>query len=287
MSPDDALPIRSRPLGGIESPGVDERRRERAGASGVAAARAELSWAVADRDDARRRRDTLRRRWGWLPLARARVERADEALLNREMEAVGAADRVDAAVAESRLVQVPTDLPSWVRLERDFGTLGRSDRLWDATHHPPRPPADVDPDLHRHWPHQYERRPVVLSRRALPEYGGSVEALWFQNANGPALFLFPDLLVLRDEGGATAPVDLREVEATTYRAKVFEPGEPPPDADGTGWGGSPKYGVLHLRSGGGLNEAYLVSDPQKAKQFVYALETHQKAVRQWYADRGL
>lgn len=287
MPSDDALPIRSWPLARIESPGVDERRRERAGASGLVAARADLAWAVAERDDARRRRDAVRRRWGWLPLAWGRVERAEEALLDREMEAVGAADRVDAAVAEGRLVRVPIGLPSWAHLERDFGTLGRSDRLWDATRYPPLPPADADPDLRRYWTYSYERRPVVLSRRALPEYGGGVEALWFQNANGPALFLFPDLLVLRDEGGATAPVDLREVEATTYSMRVSETGEPPPDAGAAEWGGSPRYGVLHLRSDGGLDEAYLVSDPQKAKQFVYAFETHQKAVRQWYADRGI
>ena len=280
-------PLRSRPLDKIWSPGVTERRRERAGAADIVAARVALTLAVEARDDAQRRVDKAHRRFGWLRLGRGRVDRAEDALAEREMEAVGAADRVDIALQKARLVQVPTASKTWDHLERDFEALALSDRLWDATHYPRPPPADYDPDLVTYWVPDRERVPVVLSRRALPEYGGPVEALWFQNTNGPELYLFPDLLVLRGEDGATAAVDLREVEADAYRAPTREDGTPPPDAVHDSRMMRTVYGKLCLRSDGGLNEAYLVSDPQKAKQFVYVLETHQKAVRQWYADRGL
>ena len=283
MHPGDALRIQSRPLREIVSPGAAERRRERAAAADVEAARTALARAAAARDDAQRRADTARRGLGWLPFARSRVERAEAALLDREMEAIGAADRVDAALAEARLVQAPTRSETWDHLERDFGTLAQSGRLWDATRRPRRPPDDRDP----HRSVYRERVPVAFSRRTLPEYGGSIEALWFQNANGPDLYLFPDLLVLRDADGATAAVDLREIEANAYPAPTVETGTPPPDATHDGWMLRTVYGGLSLRSGGGLNEAYLVSDLQKAKQFVYALEMHQQAVRRWYADRGL
>ena len=203
------------------------------------------------------------------------------------MDAVGAADRVDTALREARLVQFPTVSKTWDYLERDFEALAQSDRLWDETHYPPLPPAGYDRDLPPYWMTRRMRVPVVFSRRALPEYGGAVEALWLQNANGPELYLFPDLFVLRNEDGETAAVDLREVEAHATRAPTTEEGTRPADAEYDSLMGVTVYGKLTLQSTGGLDEAYLVSDLQKAKQFAYALETHQKAVRQWYADRGL
>ncbi len=126
------------------------------------------------------------------------------------------------------------------------------------------------------------------------------DALHFENAKGGDLYIYPAFIAIVDSNKKFGLIDIKEVEFDFISNQFMEEEGVPSDSNviGNTWAkvnknGSPDkrfkdnyqipiclYGNIEIRSSTGLNEAYCLSNHDKAEQFSNTFKTYQKAVGQ-------
>lgn len=185
-------------------------------------------------------------------------------------------------------------------LDAAFGTLDdrfsealTSEKIWDVT-----TSQMIDNVAERTTANSViERKTVSLKRSYNPKIQCDYKALHFENANGGDLHLFPQfLLVEKDDDFAL--IDLLEVDVNFMFSNFIESEDVPNDAEiiDYTWAKSNKdgsrdkrfadnyqlpvvqYGELHLSSGSGLNEVYMLSNPESAFGFKDMFDEYKEAL---------
>jgi hypothetical protein len=125
------------------------------------------------------------------------------------------------------------------------------------------------------------------------------KVLRLQNANGAALLVYPGFLMMMS-GADIALVELRDIELTFRQIRFTEDESIPSDSAVVGhtWAkcnkdGSPDrrfrgnyqvpvagYGGLVLKAPSGINEEYLISNPEKASRFAEAYSDYKRKLRE-------
>lgn len=126
------------------------------------------------------------------------------------------------------------------------------------------------------------------------------DALHFENANGGDLYIYPAFIAIVDSNKKFGLIDIREVEFEFISQKFLEEEGVPSDSNviGNTWAkvnknGSPDkrfkdnyqipiclYGNIEIKSSTGLNEAYSLSNHDKAEQFSMTFKAYQKTIGQ-------
>ena len=226
--------------------------------------------------------------------ARARVQRQERRLFELEMERVELESRAGRSLSDVLLPVGTPSSPSFRDLLWAFQGLTRSGRVWDVTGY-----VDGMPFSKR----TVARTPVALRMGRLDTVRPDLDAPCFENANGPALWLYPTLLALQRRAHLPALVDLHEVTVQWEAVTVYETSQPPADADwalltyderlwvvaespGVPAGKVPstphflaKYAFLRFTTERGLREAYLISSRTRAQEFASRFRHHQHRLR--------
>ena len=280
------VPVESAPLHEVSSPGMFARWQR--AAEHVPPYQREI--AALDRLAARARHldqtaERLRR-WG-IGIAHARrldrqAQRLDVERLTREMAAE--------AKYRATLFDVgDTTAPTWRALQRTLLCLGAS-TLWDivATGEAEHEKSSAETRM--------TRRRSGVTCAPLPTLRPDLDVPRLRNANGPDLWLYPDVLALG--GGTARPALLRlsdiQLRADAVRfaetmlpddARVVEQTWRYVNADGgpdRRFADNPEidvtlYGRLHFTSASGLNEAFLTTDAAGAVVVGEAWAAHRAA----------
>lgn len=288
-------PVASAPVAQISTPGLMEKYRR--AQSQAKTFNSRLS-AIRRIEREIERADTRAARWstfGWLGRwARAKSERwSDEAhrldTKRAEIEAEAEKARLETQFNVGNL-----ESPTWLRAVSAFENLRSAKRIWDVTAR--------GASEHRKSSASYSinRKSVRFGVGSLHTVRPDVRALHLVNANGPDIWIFPNVLAVGDLRDSPALIDLREVQIECAGQRFIEEERLPEDADQVGhtWryvnkDGSPDrrfsnnprlpvmlYGQLDLISSGGLLERFHVSDVSKASQFADALREHKYVVQE-------
>ena len=287
-------PVASAPADRVATPGLHARYLAAQAALEAHLDRRDALLALYDR--IARAEGVLRRRklLAWSSAAaRARVRRQERRLFELELARAELEHDTAESLDDVLLPVGDTQTGTWRRLLWAFHGLTRSGRVWDLTGF-----IDGVPMSAR----TVARSPITLATGRLGTVRPDLDAPRFENVNGPALWLYPEVLVLQRREHLPALVALPEVHAEWGPVTVYEAGEPPADA---GWvltsyderlwvvAESPprspdelpmsphfraKYAVLRFTSERGLHEGYLVSSRARAKEFVERFDEHQHAL---------
>jgi len=219
--------------------------------------------------------------------------------------------RQDIAAVRERLSAsvVPLDfglegdrLQAWLTFIDAFGHLSRCERVWDVTTQ-----RDVDKVKARSTAGvEVTRTPVALRPGECRVIHSEVKGLRFGNANGDDVFLYPCFAVIWGKSGHFDLLDLRELTVKAEGVRFREHERLPSDARVVeqDWlkankDGSPDrrfkdnrqipvchYAYLWLRTGSGLREAYMVSNPLTATRFEEAYAAYVPTVAPFTAPPG-
>ena len=224
-----------------------------------------------------------------IPQARATFEQA-------EVEAIKVLEAI--ALSEVRIIFGfdGASLEAQHELVQAHNSLSRSHRIWDVLSS-----VGIDRAKERSAASlAIKRTPVALSTVKDGVVAGDQTGLRFQNANGADLDFFPGFLLMRDRGAADyALIDIRDVRIEARPVQFIEEEALPGDATVVDYAwaksnrdGSPdrrfrdnrqipvaRYGALHFSTATGLEEAYHVSDCDKALSFGSAFHRLQSALR--------
>lgn len=235
-----------------------------------------------------------RKRARWLKLgflgswARDKADKYADVAHRLEMEIVSIQSAAESARLAALFDVGDTSSHTWTRLVSAFERLSMSDSIWDTT--------SVGGRDHRKSAAAVTvtRDKVSLRLDALPTVRPDVQALRFENRNGPDLWLYPDLVAIGDPSDSPALVDLRVVRLEAVEAPFVETDDLPSDAQviSETWryvnaDGGPdrrfsynprlpvvRYGEIKLSSSTGVNEAYSVSNVESVRTFESAFERH-------------
>lgn len=175
-----------------------------------------------------------------------------------------------------------------------FGELSKSQKIWDVTsaHYEDRVVSRSSAST------VVTRRRVRFAMRSIPEFRSEVQALYFQNANGADLYVYPSFAVMYSRSGNFAIIGLDELHLQQNYVRFTETESVPLDAkvvDRT-WAkvnknGSPdrrfksnyqipivRYGEIRLKSDTGLNEEYEFSNYEATEVFGRAFQAYRQAV---------
>ena len=135
--------------------------------------------------------------------------------------------------------------------------------------------------------------------KSIPDIKTNFEALWFNNANGADLYVYPNFIVMYSSKTKFAIIGLDEIDFSQSYTRFVETGTVPRDTkiiDKTWFkvnkNGSPdkrfkgnyqipvvKYGELVLRTKTGLNEEYQFSNYEFTEEFGNAFEEYRKTIK--------
>jgi hypothetical protein len=193
---------------------------------------------------------------------------------------------------EDCCVDVDVDLGTrgealWGECVTAFQEVSRSDQLLDVT-----ASTSVDSVVERSTASAHlDTKPARWLLSSLAFVRSSKDAMCLENRNGPAMGIFPGLLLLC-AGGEYGVVGLERLEVTFEREQLIERRETVPRDGrvvGRTWAvvnkdGSPdrrradnyeellvEYGGIRIQSESGVNERYLASNAAAAERFVKAL----------------
>lgn len=176
-----------------------------------------------------------------------------------------------------------------------FKQLILSNRIWDVTsaHYQDRVAARSSAST------MVKKREVKFAVKSLPDIKSNFEALYFQNANGADLYVYPGFIVMYSSDTNFALVGIDEVDFSHGSVRFTETESVPGDSriiDQT-WhkvnkNGSPdkrfkgnyqipivKYGEIRLQTSTGLNEEYQFSNYDFTAEFGRAFSEYQSIIR--------
>lgn len=144
-----------------------------------------------------------------------------------------------------------------------------------------------------------QKKEVKFGIKSIPDIKTNFEALWFNNANGADLYVYPNFIVMYSSKTKFAIIGLDEIDFSQSYTRFVETGTVPRDTkiiDKTWFkvnkNGSPdkrfkgnyqipvvKYGELVLRTKTGLNEEYQFSNYEFTEEFGNAFEEYRKTIK--------
>ncbi|MNG77652.1 hypothetical protein D3C87_760080 [compost metagenome] len=177
-----------------------------------------------------------------------------------------------------------------------FVNLTKCRKIWDVTsaHY-------EDRAITRSSASTVVKRTIVhFGLKSIPEFKSNIQALYFQNANGADLYIYPGFIVMYSKATNFAVIGLDEIDLLQSYVRFTETQGVPLDSrviDQT-WAkvnrnGSRDrrfkgnyqipvvhYGELKIRTATGVNEKYQFSNYEATEAFGNAFRSYQNAVRQ-------
>lgn len=177
-----------------------------------------------------------------------------------------------------------------------FVNLTKCRKIWDVTsaHY-------QDRAITRSSASTVVKRTIVhFGLKSIPEFKSNIQALYFQNANGADLYIYPGFIVMYSKATNFAVIGLDEIDLLQSYVRFTETQGVPLDSrviDQT-WAkvnrnGSRdrrfkgnyqipvvRYGELKIRTATGVNEEYQFSNYEVTEAFGDAFRSYQNAVRQ-------
>ncbi|MCG2611815.1 DUF4236 domain-containing protein [Flavobacterium sp. SM15] len=143
------------------------------------------------------------------------------------------------------------------------------------------------------------KRDVKFGMKSIPDIRSRFEALYFNNANGADLYIYPNFIVMYSSRSKFAVIGFDEIDFSHSYCRFIESGPIPRDTkviDKTWFkvnkNGSPdkrfkgnyqipvvKYGVITLRTKTGLNEEYQFSNYEFTEEFGRAFNEYQETIK--------
>ncbi|MDM1295342.1 DUF4236 domain-containing protein [Sphingobacterium sp. N143] len=181
-------------------------------------------------------------------------------------------------------------------LVSSFLTLSKSHKIWDVTsaHYEDRVVTRSSAST------VVSRTDVRFGIKSIPEFKSEVKALYFQNANGADLYIYPSFIIMYSKTKEFAIIGLDEISLQQHAVRFTETQGVPADSktidmtwakvnkDGsrdkrfTGNYQIPvvRYGEIKLRTVTGVNEEYEFSNYEATEAFANAFMEYQQSVRQ-------
>ncbi|MGH2622854.1 MAG: DUF4236 domain-containing protein [Sphingobacterium sp.] len=200
---------------------------------------------------------------------------------------------------EASFVKLEVDFDPYIKQKYDtfvaaFTALCGSSKIWDVTSSRyedtvvSRSPAGT----------VITRRKVDFGLKSLSEFNSGVQGLYFQNANGADLYIYPSFIIMYASTGDFAIIGLEEITLECQQVRFTETEQIPSDAeiiDHT-WAkvnknGTPDrrftgnyqipvalYGEIILRTNTGLNEIFMLSNYKAVHVFGEAFKEYRKSL---------
>lgn len=175
-----------------------------------------------------------------------------------------------------------------------FIALSKSQKIWDVTsaHYEDRSITRSSAGT------VVSRTEVRFGLRSIPEFKSDVKALYFQNANGADLYIYPSFIVMYSRSKEFAIIGLDEISLLQHSVRFTETQGVPTDSTtiATTWAKVNKdgsrdkrftgnyqipvvrYGEIQLRTDTGLNEEYEFSNYEASEAFAKAFSDYQQSV---------
>ena len=194
-----------------------------------------------------------------------------------------------AASAVSLAVEMDADCrAAHQKVQSAFDALTRCSCIWDITSG-----SDIDRVKSRSAASMSVERSITKClQKDLPGITSPETPLVFLNRNGADIYMYPGFFVMFESPSRMGILDITELEVEYEATRFVETDAIPPDSLQAGevWEKSNKdgsrdkrhaenrqlpvieYGEITFRSGSGIYEKYMFSDPRKAQGFVDALQ---------------
>lgn len=182
----------------------------------------------------------------------------------------------------------------FIRLSVDYKQLINSEKIWDVTSS-----VSIDRKATRSAAsHTVTRKQVKFGFKNIDIIRSKYDALYFENANGGDLYIYPAFIALVDSKDKFGLIDIRDLKFNFHGQKFLEEEKIPADSKviGETWAKVNKngtrdkrfkdnyripiclYGEFSFRSETGLNEAYSISSHEKAEKFARSMEEYQMVI---------
>lgn len=174
--------------------------------------------------------------------------------------------------------------------------MAKSQKIWDVTsaHYEDRAITRSSAST------VVSRTDVRFGLKSIPEFKSDIKALYFQNANGADLYIYPSFIVMYSRSKEFAIIGLDEISLQQHAVRFTETQGVPADSktidmtwakvnkDGsrdkrfTGNYQIPvvRYGEIKLRTVTGVNEEYEFSNYEATEAFANAFTEYQRSVSQ-------
>jgi len=193
---------------------------------------------------------------------------------------------------EKRTTLPEATTESYDLLRGAFEQLMQCERIWDVT-------AERSGQQYRSLATAaIDRKPVNPGLHVLERLHPRQKALHFHNANGADLYVFPHVLAVHEPHRGLALIGLKDIRLDWSITRFHEDERVPSDTRTVGYtwrytnkDGSPDrrfrdnyqipivvYGQIDFITNSGLNERYLVSNPEKAENFCRTFLAYQRVV---------
>lgn len=181
-------------------------------------------------------------------------------------------------------------------LASSFHKLTKCQKIWDVTssHYEDRIVTRSSAST------VVKRTTVHFEMRSIPEFKSDLKALYFQNANGADLYIYPSFIVMYSRSKDLAIIGLDELRFQHSFVRFTETEGVPSDSKviGQTWAKVNKngsrdkrfkgnyqipiaqYGEIMLRTATGVHEEYQFSNAEALEAFSNAFKNYQNAVRQ-------
>ena len=222
-----------------------------------------------------------------LPRLAERVVAAEEILTGTRQKLAGCSVEIEFAFDQ-------TTLDTFAALVRGFQRMAGCQRIWDIT-------ASIATNrfLERTTAqHRITRKPVRLNISRSEIIDTNCKALYFTNANGNDIYIYPGFVMMQSASKDFALIDVRELQVRFSQSNFIEEEDIPTDSEviGQTWqkankDGSRdrrfagnyeipvvKYAEIEFHSPTGLYEVYQFSSYSRALAFSQALAEYQTAV---------
>lgn len=144
------------------------------------------------------------------------------------------------------------------------------------------------------------RRSVRFTLRTIPEFRSTLQALYFQNANGADLYIYPNFVIMYANSSDFAVIGLDEIDFQYGHVRFTETQVVPADSTivGQTWAkvnknGTPdrrfkgnyqipvvQYGEIRLKTSTGLREEYQFSNYAHTATFAMAFHDYQQSLNE-------
>ena len=211
-------------------------------------------------------------------------------------------DQIDASFVKLKAHFDPDIEEKYKSLVTAFTTLSRSSKIWDLTssHYEDRVVTRSSAST------VVTRRKVSLGLKSISEFKSEVHGLYFQNANGADLYIYPSFIIMYSNKSDFAIIGLDEVDFQYSYVRFVETENVPVDSkviDRT-WAkvnknGTPdrrfkgnyqipvvRYGEIRLKTKTGLHEVYKFSNYESTEAFGKAYKDYRESVLGFDSSRN-
>ena len=217
------------------------------------------------------------------------LKRSIQAGIKGRQDALKEVSESIAASAVSLAVEMDADCSAaHQKVQSTFDALTRCSCIWDITSG-----SDIDRVKSRSAASMSVERSITKClRKDLPGITSPETPLVFLNRNGADIYMYPGFFVMFESPSRMGILDITELEVEYEATRFVETDAIPPDSLQVGevWEKSNKdgsrdkryaenrqlpvieYGEITFRSGSGIYEKYMFSDPGKTEEFVDALQ---------------